>query len=82
MQDSHAPVIDRRADGLWEVNCPECLRLRALGVDIPVGIGMSVRSWEYAVRLWMNHLDPVGESQERQAQALITWSRQPLRQKQ
>ena len=52
MEISHDPVINQRPDGRWEVNCPDCLRLRASGVDVPVGIGLSVRSWESAIRLW------------------------------
>ena len=74
MENSHDPVINHRPDGRWEVNCPDCLRLRASGVEVPVGIGLSVRSWEVAVRLWENHLRPVRESHGDEAKPVVAAS--------
>jgi hypothetical protein len=76
MENTHDPVIIQRPDGRWEVNCPDCLRLRDSGVDVPIGIGLSVRSWESAIRLWANHVRPGAESEG--SQALVTSSRPPL----
>jgi hypothetical protein len=78
MENSHDPVINQRPDGRWEVNCPDCLKLSAKGVELPVGIGLSVGSWESAIRLWSNHVGLVGESEDRQAQPVVTSSPQPL----
>lgn len=80
MADTHEPIINHRPDGRWEVACPECLRLRTSGVDVPVGIGLAVRSWESALRIWTNHLGPVAESLGRQTQPVVT-SSPPTRQR-
>jgi len=78
MENPHDPVINHRPDGRWEVACPECLRLRASGVDVPVGIGLAVRSWESALRIWTNHLGPVGDTLGMQAQPVVTSLPPPL----
>ena len=62
MDTAHDPVIDQRPDGRWEVNCPACVELKASGVEVPIGIGLAVRTWEAALRLWENHVRPVPES--------------------
>lgn len=80
METDHDPVINHRPDGRWEVNCPECLRLRTLGVEVPVGIGLSVRSWESAIRLWANHVRPVAEADDRGARKVV--ARHPILQQQ
>ena len=77
MANNHDPVVHHRADGRWEVNCPECLRLKASGVDVPVGIGLSVRSWDVAIRLWSNHIGLFVDSQDG-PQLVITSTYHPL----
>ncbi len=72
MASRHDPVINSTPDGRWEVNCPDCLELMAAGVDVPVGIGLSVGSWEVATRLWANHVGLVDESDNRQVQPVVT----------
>jgi hypothetical protein len=74
MEINHNPVINHRPDGRWEVTCPECLMLRDSGVDVPVGIGLVMRSWESALRIWTNHLGPVGDSLDTRAQPVVTSS--------
>ena len=59
MEAGHDPVINHRPDGRWEINCPRCLMLRASGVDVPIGIGIAIRSWEAAVLVWENHVRQV-----------------------
>jgi hypothetical protein len=77
MKTDHNPVIMHRTDGRWEVNCPECLELRASGVAIPVGIGLAVRSWESALLIWENHIRPFVQSLDDQAER-STHSHRPL----
>jgi hypothetical protein len=82
MENRHDPIINHRPDGRWEVNCPDCLTLRASVVEMPVGIGLSVGTWESAMRLWANHGGLDGESLDRQPQPLVTSSGYPLPQQQ
>jgi hypothetical protein len=52
MRSPHHPKVSRRNDGLWVVNCFECLTSRD---PIPIGIGMPLESEETARRLQENH---------------------------
>jgi hypothetical protein len=67
MRSVHQPSIHRRSDGQWEVNCPGCLDAQRLGLDIPVGICLPIRTREVAQRLVDNHLRSVGEGDVRSA---------------
>jgi hypothetical protein len=78
MDIAHDPVIDQRPDGRWEVTCPTCLELKASGVEVPVGIGLAVRSWEVALRLWENHIRPVPEPPGHHAPRRPTSSQLPI----
>jgi hypothetical protein len=49
----HEPVVHRRTDGFWEVTCVGC-RLDAT-CEIPIGIGLPLRSRATAERLLQNH---------------------------
>ncbi len=43
-------------------------------MDVLVGIGLLMRSWESALGLWTNHLGPVGEALGTRAQPVVTSS--------
>jgi hypothetical protein len=53
LRTRHEPVVHRRTDGLWEVRCLGCW-LDPNG-DLPIGIGMPLRSRSTAERIVAIH---------------------------
>jgi hypothetical protein len=49
----HKPVVHRRTDGFWEVTCVGCWLDTAF--EMPIGIGLPVRSRSDAERILQNH---------------------------
>jgi hypothetical protein len=49
----HEPIVHRRSDGLWEVVCLGCWLDSS--VELPVGIGLPIKSRSDAERILQNH---------------------------
>jgi hypothetical protein len=49
---AHHPFITKRANGTWEVKCPDC---ELNSFTVPIGIGTAVDSLRVAQRLRDNH---------------------------
>jgi len=57
MQSPHHPLVSRRNDGRWVLNCPEC-QLDSCTRPVPIGIGLAVESEYIATQLQENHVGP------------------------
>ena len=58
MQSPHHPLVSRRNDGRWVLNCREC-QLDSCNRPVPIGIGLPVESEYIARRLQENHVGPI-----------------------
>jgi hypothetical protein len=55
MQSPHNPMVSRRNDGQWVLNCPECQR-DSRNSALPIGIGIPLETEDTARRLHENHV--------------------------
>lgn len=53
LKPQHEPVVHRRPDGFWEVTCVGCSLDTAF--DVPIGIGLPLKSRSDAERILQNH---------------------------
>ena len=60
MQDAHNPVVVQRADGRWELHCPDCEAV--VGTTVPIGIDLPVESKDVAELLRENHVGRLAEA--------------------
>ena len=60
MRNRHNPIVVQRADGRWELHCPDCVE--AVGTTVPIGIDLPLESEEVAELLRENHIGHLAQA--------------------